>query len=129
MIWRSSRTCDCDLLFWCAQVLASVLQHNGSKYLFRDAAAKGMLPGIVMNPAVIPLPEGGDAASWHPDAYYVSVARHTYNRQSWCEEMTEGNLGAGFEWTGLVLSARSRECTAVAITACGCDILPSDRSR
>ena len=79
-------------------VLTSVLQHNGLEHLFRDVAAKRMLPGAAFNPALLRLPEG-IAASWHPEAYYVAVLRHDTAKV--CSRDTEG----GFEWTGSLYSS------------------------
>ena len=78
-----------------ATVFNKIQQQHGLEHLFRDVAMRGMLPGITYNPAMLPLPKG-IAASWHPHAHYVAVARHFLGHNE-CQRKSEG---AQFEWTG-----------------------------
>ena len=85
---------------WKPAPSTTVLNQVQQQHLLRDAAMRGMIPGVAYNPAILPLHHGLGrlAASWHPDAHYLVVARHCLlDEPSQCIHKTEV---ADFPWTG-----------------------------
>ena len=85
---------------WKPAPSTTVLTKVQQQHLLRDAAMRGMIPGVAYNPAILPLHQGLGrlAASWHPDAHYLVVARHfLLGQPNQCMPKTES---AEFAWTG-----------------------------